>query len=177
MLSNYAPSFLASGDIFKKIYENQQAEIDSLNLDIKDLINQLFVNTATWGLSIWEEEFNIKINTFDSYEIRRSRIIAKKKGQGTFTKAFVKNLAESFENGIVEVIEHNEDYYFTIKFTGTKGIPPNLQDLKDVINELKPAHLGVEYEFTFTTWGEVKTITWGTVKTGTWGELRTREVI
>lgn len=178
MLKVYVPSFLYENeDILDTIYDNQQYEIDKLETDNQDIINQCFINKATWGLSLWEEEFKITSNVNDSYEIRRSRILAKKKGQGTFNVSFLKKIAESFQNGTVEVIEHNIEYYFTIKFTDKKGIPPNLQDLKDVIEELKPAHLGVVYEFSFTTWGEVKKLTWGQVKTGTWEELKTREVV
>ncbi|MNE88949.1 hypothetical protein D3C80_1863070 [compost metagenome] len=31
----------------------------------------------------------------------------------------------------------------------TVGIPPNLDDLKAVIEEIKPAHMQVEYEFSY----------------------------
>ncbi|MNN78327.1 hypothetical protein D3C81_1948730 [compost metagenome] len=31
----------------------------------------------------------------------------------------------------------------------TVGIPPNLDDLKAVIEEIKPAHMKVEYEFSY----------------------------
>ncbi|MMZ67964.1 hypothetical protein D1872_306060 [compost metagenome] len=31
----------------------------------------------------------------------------------------------------------------------TVGIPPNLDDLKEVIEEIKPAHMKVEYEFSY----------------------------
>ena len=177
MLSNYVPSFLCKGTIFKKIYEAQQKEIDSLNVDMEDLINQCFVETATWGLSLWEQEVGITTISIDSYEFRRSRIKARLRGAGTTTVTMIKNVAESFENGVVEVTEDPINYSFTIKFTGTKGIPPNVEDLKVAINEIKPAFLGVNYEYSYTTWSEVKNITWGTAKTGTWGGLKTREVI
>jgi hypothetical protein len=89
----------------------------------------------------------------------------------------MKNVSESFTNGEVDIIENNPAYSFTVKFVGSKGIPPNIDDLKAAIEEIKPAHLAVQYEFSYTLWSEVKNITWGTVKTGTWGQLRIREVI
>ncbi|MNJ78365.1 hypothetical protein D3C77_761030 [compost metagenome] len=41
------------------------------------------------------------------------------------------------------------EWSFTIKFIDTLGIPPNLDDLKAVIEEVKPAHMKVEYEFSY----------------------------
>ena len=72
----------------------------------------------------------------------------------------------------MEVIEHNDKYYFDIKFVGTRGIPSNMTGLKSILEEIKPAHLGINYVFTFATWGEVKKLTWGDLKKMTWDEVR-----
>ena len=55
LLKNYVPFFIANITEMQNIYNTQQKEIDKLNLDVKDLKAQCFVNTATWGLSIWED--------------------------------------------------------------------------------------------------------------------------
>ena len=44
--------------------------------------------------------------------------------------------------------------------------------LKSILEEIKPAHLGINYVFTFATWGEVKKLTWGDLKKMTWDEVR-----
>jgi len=93
-------------------------------------------------------------------------------GSSTTTKEMIANVAKAFSNGEVEVIEHNEKYFFDIKFVGTRGIPANLDGLKHILNEIKPAHLGIKYVFTFATWGEVKKLTWGDLKKMTWDEVR-----
>lgn len=173
----YQPDYYKDSKVMENINNANAIELNLIDVNLKDTYNQLFVDTANIYLERWEKELGLPIANAYDINYRRTKIYSKKKGQYTITPIQIKNIAESFENGEVEVIEHNSDYYFIIRFTSTKGIPQNLQDLKDAINELKPAHLGVEYEFTFTTWGEVKTITWGSVKTETWGELRTREVI
>jgi len=154
LLKDYVPSLLCSGEIFSRIYAAQQTKIDSTNMDIQDLINQCFIETATWGLVLWEEEFGVKTDLTDTYENRRSRVIAKKRGQGVTTVAMIKNVAEAFANGTVEVIEDNIEYNFAIKFVSTKGIPPKIEDLKSAIDQIKPAHLGVSYLFTYLIWSE-----------------------
>lgn len=46
-------------------------------------------------------------------------------------------------------------YTFTVQFVGEKGTPPNLDDLKEAIQRIKPAHLDVIYKFRFLLIKEV----------------------
>ena len=62
MIKRYLPSFIVKGNILKDIFESQQAEVDLLNNNIQDLIDNLFVETATWSLENWEKKYNIPID-------------------------------------------------------------------------------------------------------------------
>ena len=53
----------------------------------------------------------------------------------------------------------SSEYTLILTFTGTKGIPPNLKDLKDILNSLKAADWIIEYKFTYTTFAEMKKYT------------------
>ncbi|NFG31454.1 DUF2313 domain-containing protein [Clostridium botulinum] len=143
-LKNYVPSFISGDKILSKVYEEQQKQVDSTNEDIQDLINQCFIETATWGLDTWEKELGIKNNIDYSYAIRRSRILAKLKGQGTTTIEAIKNICKSFVED-VEVIEHNQEYYFEINLLSHKGFPSGFDTLYDSIREVKPSHLNTNY--------------------------------
>ncbi|AIY79865.1 DUF2313 domain-containing protein [Clostridium botulinum] len=131
-------------NLLSKVYEEQQKQVDSTNADIQDLINQCFIETATWGLDTWEKELGIQNNINYSYAIRRSRILAKLKGQGTTTIEAIKNICKSFVED-VEVIEHNPQYYFQINLLSHSGFPSGFDTLYDSIREVKPSHLGVSY--------------------------------
>lgn len=152
-------------------------ELEEFREGIWDVANQFFVNTATWGLEQWEKELGLSAYVGKPAAQRRSRIISKLRGVGTVTVKLIQKVAQSYDGGLVTVDDHPEDSYFIIKFIDTKGIPPNLDDLKEAIEEIKPAHLEVVYEFTYTVWDEVKAITWNEVKTGTWDELKSRSII
>ncbi len=108
---------------------------------------------------------------------RRAVIKSKQRGYGTVTVSLIKNVAESYANGTVEVTEQFELYQFTISFIDTRGIPPNLDDLKEVIEKIKPAHLAVIYTFTYLNWDELdaKNLTWDELdaKNLTWDEFET----
>jgi acetolactate synthase small subunit len=132
----------------------ESLEIDKLKECIDDLVNNLYVQTATWGLDYFEEELGIDTDISKSYEERREKILAKKRGSGTSTKAMIKNTAEAFSGGEVDVIENFEDYSFIVKFVGIKGIPKNIEDFKEMIDEIKPAHLAYILEYTYMTWEE-----------------------
>ena len=160
-----------------EIFNAQGAELDNIYNAVNEILAQCFVNTATWGLGYWERMLTIPADNSKEAAYRRDVILSKIKGTGNVTPALIKTVAESYNNGEVDIIEHPETYSFEVKFIGNRGIPPNLSDLQNAIAELKTAHLAVTYTFTYTIWGEVKQTTWAVVKTGTWGELKTRRVI
>lgn len=173
MLSNYVPPFLYNEKILNQIYNAQQVKINDVDTDIQDLINQCFVETATWGLDYWESDLGLETISFDSYALRRSRVKARLRGQGTSTIALIKNVVESFSNGTVDIIEHNSEYYFEVKFVSTIGIPPKIDDVYAAIQTIKPAHLGVVYTFKYSTWQNALSMgTWQDVlNKGTWSNV------
>ena len=48
-----------------------------------------------------------------------------------------------------------------------------MTDLKLTIEEIKPAHLMVEYEYIYNTWENVGKLTWNEASAYTWEEIRT----
>ena len=176
-LLGYMPQYYLTSTVIDNINNANSNELNIFNSKLDSVLNQFFIDSADFTLERWEKEFGVEINNNLDTDFRRSRIKSKLRGSGTVTITLIKNVSEAFANGEVDIIEDNANYQFTVKFVGNKGIPPNLQDLKDSIERIKPAHLKVLYSFTYTTWGEVKVITWAQVKVGTWGELKTREVI
>jgi hypothetical protein len=176
-LLEYLPSFYHNSDVIKSFMESNSIEVDTLKAYIEDLIKNLYIKTATWGLDLFEEELGLATDKSISYEERRERILAKKRGNGTTTKAMIKNTAEAFSGGEVEVIENFNDYSFVVKFVGIKGIPKNLTLFKNMIEEIKPAHLNYELAFTYTVWSMVMAAdnTWNDFNNKTWVELMTYE--
>ena len=176
-LLSYMPRYYRTSKVIDNINTANSSELTKFTERLDNTLDQFFVDTADYTLDRWEKELGIEVNNNYDINFRRSRIKSKLRGQGTVTINLIKNVSETFSNGEVDVIEDNPSYSFMIKFVGTRGVPPNLDDLKKAIEDIKPAHLAVTYAFTYTVWKEVKAITWGEVKTGTWGDLKTRKVI
>ena len=150
--------------------ENERAVLER---KVKTLANDLFVITAE-NINDWEKFVGIKADVTKPLEFRKNNVIARIRGKGTTTKELIKNVSESYANAEVDVIENNNLYSFVVKFIGVKGIPENLNDLKKAIEEIKPAHLSVNYAFTYNTWSMVSHMYWGEVESVTWDKLRTR---
>lgn len=152
MIPSYHKSSKYTADILQALTRQTEKLLDSKN----DLLAQLNVQTATWGLELWEKALGIQINATKPLAFRRGRIESKLRAQGITTKIMIKNVAESFSNGIVDIIEHPELYLFDVKFIGSLGIPPNMDDLSAAIEEIKPAHLTYRYIYTFITWDQAE---------------------
>lgn len=176
-LKKYIPSVLYDEKTLNKTYSAQESKLTEIDNNIQDLINNCFAQTATsWGLNILEGEYGLTTIDSDSDEIRRSRVLAQIRSKGIVTKAMIQNLAESFANGSVDVIEDDANYTFTIKFISTIGVPPKIEDLYSAINKIKPAHLLVEYLFTYKLWNDMKNFEWGDLQPYTWQQVLSQDI-
>jgi len=165
------------GSIMDKIIEFEEKQLDILKENAKIKLNETFIKKASSvGLSIQEKEFGLKFDSILNIEERRERLIAHKRGQGTTTIEMIKNVALAFSCGEIDVIEHYTESYVTIKFTSIKGVPSNLNSFKDSIRRIMPAHLAIEYEFTYNTWQDVFNLgTWQNAKDkGMWEDIKSK---
>ncbi|MDU6304739.1 MAG: putative phage tail protein [Serratia marcescens] len=167
------PSFYKQSDSVIDIQGSLEKERCILEENIKKLINDLFVITSE-NIERWEKLVGIKSDVSKTLEFRKTNVIARIRGKGTTTIDLIKNVSISYSNGEVDVIEDNENYKFIVRFVGQKGIPTNLNDLKNAIEEIKPAHLEVEYQFIYNTWNMISHLTWNEANTSTWEGLRVR---
>lgn len=145
LLKNCVPSFITEEiEDFEVIYKIQQEEIDKLNQDIKEAFSQFFVYRATWGIQDWETFLNIIIDNSKTLEERQATVIAKLRGQGTSTVEQIKNVCLAFVDN-VEIVEHNPESYFDTNVILNGELPYTLDSMYSAIDEIKPAHLDVNY--------------------------------
>lgn len=154
----YVNQGLRDVNYYNDIMSAEGAEIDRFFFNAQNLTEQYFVEKANWGLEQWELFLGIPIDKTKPDSFRRSTIIAKIRGTGVVTVEMIKNVAESFANGEVEVIENLAPYTFKIKFVGVLGAPPNIEDLFNAINEIKPAHMSVVYEYRYLLINQVHNV-------------------
>jgi len=151
MLS-YLPPYERKSKVFQDYFQDTGQELDQRDIVIEDLKKQFSIDTATWGLDAYEKELGIKTDYNKSYDERRSVIKSRWRGVGKVDRVLIDITAEAYSNGEVDVFFTGQ---ILVRFVGTRGIPPNLDDLKEVIEDIKPAHLRVLYEFTYLNFGEL----------------------
>lgn len=140
-LMSYLPEAYEGSPETITIQRAMQPEMDELWVGRDSLLQQLDPRTATWGLAKWEEAFGLSVDESKDIECRRSRVVAKLRGNGTTTVALIKEVSESFSNGQVDVAEFYGEYRLEIRFVGTVGVPPNMDDLQEILESIIPAHL------------------------------------
>lgn len=163
-LMEWLPVYYQDSLVVQAIMNAENIEMDALYTEINDVLQQCFIETATWGLDDWEKAFGFTPDPTRPYAERRSRLKARLRGNGSITLDAVNDVATSFINGEVNVIEDFTHYKLTIKFVGRRGIPLHLEELKKSLREMIPAHLQIGFEFTFLYWDEFDTQTWDSLE-------------
>lgn len=176
-LADAMPRYYDGSYVIGNVLDREAEELVALNDAAYDVLAQFFVDTATWGLSRWERTCGITTDVSKSTEQRRAVIRSKLRGMGTVTVAMIKSVAESFDNGAVNVTENNAAYTIEVKFVSTRGVPTNLTDIQTALRDIIPAHLAINFSFTYLTFGELESagLTFGTWQSKglTFGALET----
>jgi hypothetical protein len=174
-LMRLLPNYYRSSIVMQAVLNAFEAECNKLSADAVDTENQFFVILSDRELQRYEQDLGLAVENNLSVEARRGRILSRLRGTGTVTKEMIRNVANSFVNGEIDIIEQPSDYTFIVKFISKKGVPPRIDDVKNAIEMIKPAHLTVEYIFTYRTWQEVLNLIadWQEAKSYSWDSLMT----
>lgn len=174
-MQDYLPKYYSDSRIVWNLTERESEEIVDFYVQAQDVLNQFFIDTATWGLAQWEQLCEISVNENKPIDQRRSVIKSKLRGAGTVTLAVIKNVVDSFQNGEVHIQENFGNYEVVITFIGRRGIPPNLLDVTTALREIVPAHLDLLFQFTYLRWEELDAadLTWNELEAlnHTWDQL------
>lgn len=139
--------------------QTEGQELDRLVQGLDGVLDQFYPESATWALDRYERDLQIPTNQAKPYDQRRSVIISKMRGSGKVSGWMLKNVAQAYESGGIEVSVSPEEYMIRVRFIDTWGLPPNLDDLKAAIEDIKPAHMTVDYRLRYLTIAEVESMT------------------
>lgn len=145
-LLSYVPEYYRESKIYTSQSNAKGQEFNLLRQAIDDILDQMYVETATWGLRLWEKYCGIPTNSADSIEMRRSRIIAKLSRCSPLTPYEIKRLLSDYTNAQVDIKQYYSEYKFETIFKIKEQFGGKLKGIMDEIEEVKPAHL--EYAIT-----------------------------
>ena len=165
-------------DAFRELTDAESVEFEHHDAALKDLESNMTLSGTTASMiDRREAEFGIVSNASKPIEQRRAALVAKFRGQGTTTKAFIKNVALSFEYGDIDIIDDEEPYTVHIIFESVMGVPPNMDDFIETLEAVKPAHIAFVYTYKYNTWDDFEAFhhtfdEWEAIHV-TWDELMT----
>ena len=165
-------SNIARNSLMEDLFNSIEMQVDIGRKDISQYNTYTFIIDSTEEtISRWEKFMELKPVDNYSLQDRIERVIYTIQAKGIFTPSFLKEQAKIFTNGEIEVTENFNDYHFIITFTSIVGIPPNMDNFKEMIGLNKPAHLTYEIKYRYRTWGELLPYTWGELSPFTWDEI------
>lgn len=124
------------------------ASIRNIEDALKEIVDNLFfVDRATWGLVLFEKELGIVTDKSLGFEARRATIKAKSRGTGKLSLELIDSVCDAWKRADVHV--WFEDGVIKIKFIDTGGVPDRVEDLQAMIEDIKPAHLPVEFIYSY----------------------------
>lgn len=172
-MMKYLPLYERKSNVFRTILTTDDRELRNTEQQLEIVNRNIFIDTAIEALQIYERDLGIKPNSTLRYDQRREQISSRNRASfDQTTEGTIKAVAAAYSNGEVEINTTNTPGVYEIKFTGTKGIPDNLDGLMQAIEIIVPAHLEFGYAYTINVWDFVKNRTWGSVTQMTWEDIR-----
>lgn len=148
----YLPKYYRKSHMVNLLMEiegSQHAEFRAMTADI---VANCYINTATWGLDIFEEMAGIHTDPTKDIKDRRAVLLSRYGSFGTATIPFLKEIATKFENGGMSVTNVPTEYAVEIKFDDIVGAPRNIPDIKLALEKVIPAHYEIRFKFKRTSW-------------------------
>lgn len=155
------------------LFESWGITLDELESKLR-LLSQEYLFSTMSNKRIKELEKELAYKTMsNTLEGKRTEIEARWKMSGKCDVELLQTIANSWRNGVIKV--SFIDATIEIKFVSLVGIPDDLNTLKFMIDEAKPAHLPINFSLMYRTWGMLPPRTWGQIGAFTWKELREKE--
>lgn len=132
--------------VAKWIFQVMGLEIDEAWQFIEELRLQAFPETATWGITYWEQRYNIPPDESLSLEERRQRVIIKRGKRSPMNPARIERIVIDVTGREDMVTEQNGEYTFYISILPGESTV-DYQELIDTIKSVKPSHLAFKVLF------------------------------
>lgn len=118
-------------------------QLDKAEQNIKEIEKQQYLDSATWGLDIFEKELNRKAKS-KPIEQRQASIKAKWTGAGKLTLFLIQRTLQCYITGNI-VVAFQKRLIVTMQGEILQAV--NLYDVAHTIGEVKPAHIGWDLKY------------------------------
>lgn len=138
MMSRISPIYDRSY-VGKWIFEVMGVEMDGARLRFEELRLQAFPETATWGITYWEQKYGIPVNESLDLETRRKNVIIKRGIRSPMNPARIEQILGDMCGRKVEVTENVAPYAFQVTvYAGDTTV--DFGAIFQRLRRIKPSH-------------------------------------
>lgn len=152
--------------------EAKGAALDGMEEILEELERESDLTRAeSWGLACWRQLFGLLPAAGDAEQLRESICALLRIGADHATPKAIRDTLSGC--GLAVCVEERDTGTVAVSFPGVAGMPDHFEALKANIEEILPAHVGVEYRFDYVTWAKLESYGWtfGDISVMTWEEV------
>lgn len=136
--------FYDNSFIGKWLFQVMGVEIEAAKNYIRELPEQAFPQSVTWGIGYQEEKYGIPENTGKSLEERRKQILLQKTFHSPMNPAFLERQTSLIVgHNRISVIENIAPYIFRVEIQETDESAAVYGDVRRYVKKVKPSHLSM----------------------------------
>ena len=133
----------------------QGEALDRIMVWLEEIQRETSLTTAeSWGLEALAELFARRPVASGPRELAAALAALLRIGGDSFTLEAINDTITGC--GIPAVAEERGRGQVAVSFPGVAGEPAGFQELKKIIEDILPVHVGIEYDFWFLTWIELE---------------------
>ena len=148
------------------------AALDEAAQLLEEMERECDLTTAeSWGLEAWKSLFDLLPAASDAEGLRRSMQALLRIGTHSATLATIRDTLSGC--GLSVTVQELGVGRVGLSFPGVMGAPEQFDRLKYNIEQILPAHVGVEYILRYLTWEDLERmgLTFGDLSALTWDRL------
>ena len=133
----------------------QGGALDGVLERLEEVEREVCLDTAeSWGLENAASLFTRRPVAGQPRQLAAALAALLRIGGDSFTLAAINDTISGC--GVPAVVKERGKGLVSVSFPGVAGEPDNFEELKKIIEDILPTHLGVEYDFWYLTWSELE---------------------
>ncbi|MYL45064.1 DUF2313 domain-containing protein [Virgibacillus halodenitrificans] len=137
-MMDYIPKYYRNSRIMNELMKSRGSEIDELIALYDDILDQFFIETATWKLPDYEKQYGLPVNSQDSLQERRKRVLSKKRSG----RANLKSILQAEEPSLTLIWGGSTLFLSIVNDKDRYDYAPLIQ----LLNRHAPVHLGFGFK-------------------------------
>lgn len=142
MLRMVSQGFYDRSYIALWIFEVIGREYDDMSAWAQELKREIFIQTCTWSVGIWEWVYGISTNPQLTLEQRRAQILAQQLRRPPINPAQIESVISAFTGCPVKITDPEKPYTFALEINESNAkFPVDYKAARELLNQIKPSHL------------------------------------